>query len=1208
MVKPKLSRYLLFLLMLAGHVLQASPSLFFERVHTAGTGPQTPVYGIGKDQQGFLWFGSWDGLYRYDGISFRSYRSGAGHQEPFTSNRIRTIFKDSAQDLYVWAFDQAYYRFSPESEHFELVPALVADSLSLDSLSQLSLIRGRNVRYKQQLWTIEGDRLWETDLSSGKKLLLKADYNTPGSLTNDFVSWIYLDDQLILWIGLQNGDINKADLRRKPFNFQYNRIRDEGIWKNAAVRVVYGDGERLWLASNSRGVSFADHTGHKSELEDVVPAASHLTKVRAIVADRKGNVWFANPNGIHCLLKNSGKIKSYQPREFGPSILNNTVFSMLCADDGTICAGVYNAIAFYKPEEDRFDVRDLSPLIHDHSIMDMHLSGNGDLWLATEGDGLICLRESQGAKGWKDTLSFRRQNDNEHSLCGNRVYTLYEDDQSVIWVGTSDGLCYIDKSGIVERADTSTGLNRQYITYITGDHAGNIWIAHKNGLARYNKRSKEVRHFSSLFNNQPVSFLDRSGWNDPKTGIIYLGTQDGYISFNPDQILVNPDAPVVVFTSLQVQNQPVAVLDTVNGEVLLPKSLPFVSSLSFSYWERSFSIAFAALHYSEPQNNRYLYKLEGYDSDWIRTDALHAEARYSNLPPGNYELHVRAANPDGVWSLEDAILRIEVQPPFWETVPAYVLYFLLVAGMLIWVYFYLISKEKFRSQLALERLEKQKALELDNLKLEFYTNVSHELRTPLSLIIDPVEKLQDDELTREKRKEYIRIIHRNASRLLQLINQLLDFRKIETSNETVNLTNADWVAFAQSIADSFQLRAQQRGIKLDFYCKLFSLFCLLDEDKFEKILVNLISNAIKYTPDSGSITVTMKVENENLLLLVQDNGIGIASKALPHLFDPFVQVKGNRSFEGSSTGIGLALTKSLVELLGGQIQVESVPKKGSTFTVRIPIKVSRGVPAEPDGVELDLTEEAKPLLLLVDDNEEILHYLEREMQADYKILTARDGKEAKQKATTWIPDIVVSDVVMPETDGLEFCRILKTDIRTSHIPVILLTARQSQGFRIEGLEQGADAYLTKPFNTSVLKAQIKSLIENRRKVQSRYVDDERESEALPSAGDLEAEFLQQAIALVQANLTTDGFNSELLAEHLNLGQRQLYRKLHALTGQTVHQFITSIRMDEAKRRLRMKNKTISEVAFEVGYTELSNFSRSFSKQFGKSPSQFLAEN
>ncbi len=1197
------------------------PELYFEKISVANVGPSTAIAGISKDSDGFMWFGSWDGLYRYDGIGFKEFRNADDVNNQISSNRIRTLFTDKNKRLCVFGFDQVIACYDPVLEQFETVPDSLAHyQTDYVGLAQKAIKEGKQVGNGQCRWTIEKGMLWQTNLQSGERRQLKADLNQPGSLSSDFVTWLYLDDQAILWVGMMNGDINFADLNRKSFQFHYNRSWEDGALKDNGIRAIYDDGRYLWLASNNRNINRLDQeSGRIVTMAELVAGGEILDGTRTIVPDGRGNLWFGSSRGMFRYRLVENQLWSYRPSELFSSTLSNGVFAFCNDSNGDFWVGLYNSIARYEPAEDRFEWFDLSEYIHDHSVMVMLEDRHQNFWLGTEGDGVLCLKRTAEGPFEDQPVSYRFEHNKVQSLPGDRIYSLHEDQDGMIWVASSNGLCFIDPKGDVHRMDDDSGLSTAYISAVTGDEDGNIWVSHKRGLARYNSKSGDLRHFDPMVDRETISFLDNSCFRSPGKGKIYFGGQNGWLSFSSDKIPLNPIEPEVRFTGLEVLNRPVEVGEERAGRVLLEQALPHTKELTLSFWERSFAFSFAALSFSEPANNRYQYKLEGVDNGWIATDASHAKAVYSSLPAGNYVLRVRAANADGLWSPTEARMEIRIKPPFWASTPAYFFYVFFVAALLFWLYYFLLTKEKFRGQLALEKVEKDKIIAIDKVKFDFYTNVSHEFRTPLSLIIDPVEKLQKSDLSDEKRQAYLQLVHRNAIRLLNLINQLLDFRKIETQHERLSLTNADWVELARQIAETFQLAASKRQIALTIESSESSIFGMLDRDKFEKILVNLLSNAVKYTPDGGLIELKISEAAEigteqkrGLVIEVKDSGIGIPEEALPVIFDPFVRVAQNKSYDGKSSGIGLALTKKLVELLGGSIRVKSKSRQGSLFIVELPLAetVASGELLPEVDQQLGETPEnstERALVLIADDNEEILTYLEAELEDQFKVVTARNGKEAKLKATNLIPDVIISDVMMPEMDGIEFCNKIKTDIRTSHIPIVLLTARQSQESRIDGLEKGADAYMTKPFSSSVLKAQVKSLIENRRKVQRQFISGTKPIAELAKSEDPEQVFLLRSIELVRQNMKAEDFSSEKLADELKLSQRQLYRKLNALTGQTVHQFITSIRMNRAKELLLNKEMSVSDVSYEVGYNDLSTFSRSFSKQFGKSPSAFMSE-
>ena len=533
--------------------------------------------------------------------------------------------------------------------------------------------------------------------------------------------------------------------------------------------------------------------------------------------------------------------------------------------------------------------------------------------------------------------------------------------------------------------------------------------------------------------------------------------------------------------------------------------------------------------------------------------------------------------------------------------------------------------------------------ELEQMKLQFFTSISHEFRTPLSLIIDPLEKIINEKVNLTEVKKYGRLMHRNANRLLRMTNQLLDFRKLESGQLRLELTLCDIIPFIKNITETFHIQALRRNIQFNFESAFESLQIYIDPDKLEKILYNLISNAFKYTPDGGEITLGIlpyKVEADKIdsigriVISVKDNGIGIPANSLENIFNIFYQVKNNSLYQSEGTGIGLALTKELVSLHNGEIIVESEPGKGSFFKILLPAcyssndkdikeKIDIGLPTSKhsemfcDTVTSQSIKKYKslnenphnnsfPLLLIIEDNNDVRTYLKEELSLHFAIIESSNGIEGFERAVITIPDLIISDVMMPGIDGLTLCRKLKTDECTSHIPIILLTARQSEEYKIEGYETGADAYITKPFNTNVLRARIKNLIESRQKLRELFSKGPAFDPKLMATNSVDKAFMNKVIEIVEKNLDNINFDIELFAENLNMSRAQLYRKIKALTNQTVHDFITTIRLNKAALLLIKGELSISEVAYEVGYTQPNNFSRSFSKQFGQTPSEYIS--
>jgi signal transduction histidine kinase/DNA-binding response OmpR family regulator len=679
----------------------------------------------------------------------------------------------------------------------------------------------------------------------------------------------------------------------------------------------------------------------------------------------------------------------------------------------------------------------------------------------------------------------------------------------------------------------------------------------------------------------------------------------------------------------------------VNGRVILKRSLLLTKEITLTHGDKNFSVEFAALHYSNPKGNRYKYKLENYDNDWISTDAYTRRASYSDLPANTYYLKVLASNSDGCWSVEPAVLKIIVLPPWWLTWWAYFIYFTIIGLIFFFSYQYIVSKIQFRNQLLIEQLKVEKEKELAQMKMQFFTNVSHEFRTPLSLIVDPLERLIREKIPQPKAQNYYTLMYKNAQRLLNLINQLLDFRKIESGNLQLKLSVHDIVPFIKNIAEAFEFHASQRNIQFLFNTTLESLPLVFDPEKLDKIIYNLLSNAFKYTSDGGKIELdfyqTQSEPDENgfvdfVVIKVSDNGIGISPSYLDKIFDVFYQVDddGNKP---RGTGIGLALTKELVKLHKGKIAVKSEVGKGSLFVVFLPI-----IPYQEDIIipvseknkeknyvldhansdllleedvsltpqtNIDTGENHQPLILIVDDNNDVRAYLRSNLEDTYQIMEAKHGAEGVARAIELVPDLIISDIMMPGIDGIELCRKLKTDEHTSHIPIILLTARQSDEYKIEGYETGADAYITKPFNTAILQSRIKNLLDSRQRLRELFSKGSSLEVKKIAINVTDEAFINKVLKLIEENMSETNFDTDALAGKLRMSRSQLYRKIKALTNQTVHDFISTFRMNKAAELLLNGELSISEVAYKVGYTLHTNFTRSFVKQFGETPSKYI---
>lgn len=730
---------------------------------------------------------------------------------------------------------------------------------------------------------------------------------------------------------------------------------------------------------------------------------------------------------------------------------------------------------------------------------------------------------------------------------------------------------------------------------------------------------------------------------------ICFGGTGGFYSFHPDSIKTNSSVPPVVITDLRLFNKSV-VVDT-SKKAILTRSISYTSQIELSYNQNDLSFEFAALDYNLPLKNQYAYKLEGYQDNWIETGAQSRVATYTNLSPGTYVFRVKGSNNDGLWNEKGASLTIVIHKPWWITTLAWSIYILIllgaIGGYIRWRLWHL-EKEKLDLERQIhertKQVEDQRDLlehqnqwitEHEQLKSRFFTNVSHEFRTPLSLIQSPVEELLDDPRRNDKERRKLNMIRRNAHRLLNLVNQLLDISKIDGSKMKLELIHDDVMKHLRAVTGAFTSLAESK--KINYHCHFPTVETIFwfDPDKLEKIAANLLSNAFKFTPEGGEIIFTALYKNNidnltgyTLELSVKDNGPGIPSDSLEKIFDRFYQVEKSLKIEGGGTGIGLSLARDMARLMYGEIIVQSEAGAGSTFTVILPLgkdhlKESEFIllkeahesiifkhklhenPEEIKQNQEGIPKNEKPIILIVEDNLDIRMQLADNFNQEYTILEAIDGEDGLKIATEIIPDLIITDLMMPRMDGVELCEKLKNDVRTSHIPVIMLTARVTLEDKIAGLMTGADDYVPKPFQMAELKARVANLIEQRRKLRERF---SREVTLKPgdiSITPLDEKFLNRAVEVIEKNMHEENFDLRMFREEMNMSKSTLFRKLHALTNQSPSGFIRTIRLKRSASLLEQNYGNVTQVSYEVGFNNLSYYNKSFKKLYGISPVNYI---
>jgi signal transduction histidine kinase/DNA-binding response OmpR family regulator len=843
---------------------------------------------------------------------------------------------------------------------------------------------------------------------------------------------------------------------------------------------------------------------------------------------------------------------------------------------------------------------------------------NGNLWFGTA-LGLDMLERESGR-----FIHYQNDKKVKGSISDGYIFDIKQDARGRIWVATRNGLNIFDeKTKTFAALFDKNGLPHSTILAILEDNQGTIWLSTSNGLSSVmtiedkDGTRFQIRNYDEADGLQGKQFNENAAYKTKKGELIFGGA-DGFNIFNPEKLGVNKNPPRVVLSNFQLYNKTVVPGQEIDGEVLLPLSIAETEEITLPPGQNVFSIEFAGLNFFNPEKNQYRYMLEGFHKQWLSADSKSRNVTFTNLNPGEYTFRVKASNNDGFWNNDGAVLKIKILPPFWKTRTAFVLYCAFVISALLVVRKLIQKRERMKFDREQERKEAIRMHELDMMKIKFFTNVSHEFRTPLTLILTPLERMLRHAKEPEQLQQY-QLIQRNAKRLLNLVNQLLDFRKLEVQELKLNSSEGDIIKFVEETVFSFSDLSEKRDIKLSFESSVESFETLFDQDKLEKILFNLLSNAFKFTPEHGAVsvmtTLTNTPEGKELVLTVRDTGIGIENDKLDKIFDRFFQNDLPKSMVNQGSGIGLSLTREFVKIHNGTIAVESQVGVGSCFTVTLPLadvghhheEEHGSMVAKPSAeTEGELTK--KPLLLLVEDNEDFRFYLKDNLKLDYRIIEAPNGNEGWRMTIEFLPDLIVSDIMMPEMNGIELCKKIKSDQRVSHTPVILLTARSAEEQKVEGFESGADDYITKPFNFEILVSRIKNLISKREKLHKAFPAhlDIKASELKITS--LDEKFINKAIKCVEDNISDADFSVEDLSHQLGISRAHFYKKLMSLTGKSPLEFIRLIRLQQAAQLLKKSQLTVAEVAYKVGFNNPKYFARYFKEEYKVLPSVFASDN
>lgn len=1218
---------------LCRYVAAKDSFVIYDRPQTGGLLPRAAIKSLFEDSEGDLWIGTWsDGLFRYSPPTGKFY----AYPRFNAPNSAHVVYEDCHKNIWVGTWGEGLFRLSHPKDmqnvsftayrHLPGHGASLSDNIVYDIKEDLNT---------HTLWvgTRSGLSIMKHD-EPGTFINYKSQ-NSSCYIPSDEINSILRDASGNMWIGSIGGGVLMVDTRQPLFAMHTLKIQS-GEAPTTSVRALFADSEKnFWMGVGSYGLARLDHATGQLALGSGIPGFGEVGTVSTIYSilqrRKNGEIWFGTYNGGILVYRKGEKVKVLMPDNC--PFISSSIISALYEDrEGNCWVGTRTGlgISFADGSHYLFGAINFADSISAGSyfVRDITQDADGSFWLATGNYGLIRLT---GDIRRPALLKYKNYSLHNGRLKTNTGLCLHVDREGRLWAGTEGGGLYLydrEKDKFVEK-------NREYsipgdmVGSILEDKQGNLWLGTNAGLVQLGGWAEGqlplVRVYTSLDGLQDNFFIPHSAcrWGDE----LFFGGYKGYNSFFPARVQERGGEVPFAVTDIKIFNRSLGTLDPGLRQRISPRMPAFTDKIVLPHRYNNFSIEFASLTYKNPELNQYAYRLEGFDKDWQYTDAERRFAYYNNLGSGTYTFHLKATNENGVWSSYVRQLTVEVLPPFWATWWACAVYVLVAAAVIFFLYRVARNRMLLRNEIHLHEMEKAKAEELNHAKLQFFTNITHELLTPLTIISATVDELK---LQAPGHGELYTVMGSNISRLIRLLQQILEFRKAETGNLKLRVSPGDVAAFVKNEAESFRPLIRKHRIRFSVVCDPGSITGYFDTDKLDKILYNLLSNAAKYSREGGSIRLSLSYASDRdfVRLCVKDDGEGMDKEKQQTLFRRFYE-GDYRKFNTIGTGIGLSLTKDLVELCGGSIGVESEVGCGTEFIVTLPIRRSyfkeeqideeAVLPAQktvtyPSGEPEAEEEAALPVetakantLLVVEDNEELLRLMVRLLRRDYNVLTAENGKEAVAMLEKEDVDLIVSDVMMPGMDGIEFCRYVKNKLEISHIPLILLTAKNKEEDRAEAYEVGADAFIAKPFNLTVLHARIRNLLRYKERIARDFKHQLVFEVQDLNYTSIDEEFMQRAIDCVHRHLEDSEFDQPQFVEEMGTSKSTLYKKLKSLTGLNTSAFIRNIRLKAACRIMEEKGSAVrvSELAYAVGFNDPKYFSSCFKKEFGMLPTEYM---
>jgi len=1140
---------------------------------------------------------------------------------------IESILIDNNKTLWLGTSSKGLIKITNTDDSYKIQNLMITNKRVLS----LSLKQDGNI-----LCGTENDGLFEISNEKNEIENYKFDKNIQDGIKSNSIWSTYTDEKNRIWLGYYNNGID-------VYNENYNKFKSlrsisgysNSLSSSSVTGIIKDDKDRLWISTTEGGIDVYDRKTSRftNLINNKNNIANGLDKLEttSIFKDSNGNILIGTwESGFYILKKNSKRFKNIN--NSNSKLKSDKVMSFAEDSNGTIWIGTFfGGLYSYNTYNNKVSHYDSSAFveynINTSNIRKVIVDNKDNIWIGTRA-GLYRINKNE-----EDSFSITSFNERFKTILGENisstiVYSLFEDELKNIWIGSLDyGLFkYNYDTDEINWFNNDNGFIHESISSIAQDQNRHLWISGNKGLTKYDPYKNLFYNFNKDDGLSSNKFNYNSVFTDNE--LLYFGGLNGLNYFNPDKIQYNEELPLVYLKDLKLSNELVAIGDLKSP---LQKSLSTTDKLTLSHNQSFFSIEYVGVNYTRSKNNQYAYLLEGFDEKWNYVGSK-TNATFTNVPAGDYIFQVKASNNDGLWNEIPTKLNIKILPAWWQSNLAWLIYLLTLMTISYISYKVFIERIRERRILKFEREEHKQLEALNSKKIQFFTNISHEFRTPLTLILNPLNDIIKGDFSNLSltTKNKLEIIHKNSNRLSRLINELMDFRKLQFNKMSVNASKINLIPFIEEVSSHFEGEATEKNIILSVDYSENPINVWGDPSMLEKIIFNLLSNAFKVTPTNGMVSIYINkssnkinfplIDPEKLLesieIIIEDTGSGIKKENINKIFDRFYQVtEFDKQYYGG-TGIGLEVVRNFIELHKGKIEVSSKLNIGTQFKIQLPngnkhleIK-NKNITVKynsNDNLQTKLTafensnnKSKDKTLLIIDDNSELRSYLNNELDTNYNILLAENGKIGFELANKHIPDIIITDVMMPVMDGIELCEMIKNDLRTSHIPIMMITAKGMEVDKIKGIDSGADVYLQKPFNMNVLKSHLKQLISTRKILFKKYLSGIDFSENTTS---LDQEFILNVLNYINKNISDNNLNVENLADELLLSRSKLYRKIKALTGLTANEFIRNVRLEKSKEILENSEFSISEICYKVGFSSPSYFTKCFKLQYGVLPKE-----